>query len=249
MSRSNNQKYQQRRGKQKNRHQSENQGNLQIMQEIEPMTDAQMDAFEAWKEGYNLVLHGVPGSGKTFLALYFSLMDTIDKYSGFSTIYIIRSVVPSRSMGFLPGKQHEKEAVYEVPYKEICTKLFGRSDAYQILKQKKIIQFTSTSFLRGINLDDCIILVDEMQNMNDQELHTIMSRVGQNSKIFFCGDIKQDDLTSVRYNETSGIKDFLKVIEAMPEEHFDKIEFLADDIVRSGIVKDYILTRDKVLGT
>lgn len=212
--------------------------------DIEPITDAQRDAWEAWKEGYNLMLHGMAGTGKTFLAMYFACCDVLSRDTQYKKIYIVRSVVPTRDMGFLPGNKTEKTKVYEGPYYDICTKIFDRGDAYDVLKQKNLVEFMSTSFIRGITLDDAIIVVDEMQNMNAMELHSIMTRVGENCKIYFCGDLKQDDLTSERYHESTGLADFMRIIEQMDE--FDFVEFEADDIVRSGLVKNYIIQRDRL---
>lgn len=215
-----------------------------IRRDIKPITGAQKTAFESWNEGYNLMLHGIAGTGKTFLALYFALREVFDQNCDARKVFIIRSTVPTRNQGFMPGTKSQKEAVYEEPYGPICTEIFDRGDAYQLLKQKNMIEFRSTSFLRGVTFDNCIIVVDEMQNMSDGELHTVMTRVGQNCKIFFAGDIKQDDLTSKRYNEESGIADFIRIISNMKQ--FDLVEFFAEDIVRSELVKEYIIMRDKL---
>lgn len=221
-----------------------NRKNFTLRRDIAPLTPQQDMAFDAWNDGYNLMLHGIAGTGKTFLALYFAIKDVWDRSTPYKKVYVIRSTVPSRDQGFLPGTQRQKEAVYELPYHPICREIFNRSDAYELLKQKGMIEFKSTSYLRGATFDDCIIVVDEMQNMAGNELHTIMTRVGQNCKIIFAGDIKQDDLTSERYKEASGIKDFMRVINNMGE--FDFIEFYAEDIVRSDLVKSYIIERDRL---
>jgi phosphate starvation-inducible protein PhoH len=211
---------------------------------IKPMTENQRIAFESWNDGFNLMLHGIAGTGKTFLGLYFAINEVMKPNSRYKKVFIIRSTVPTRDQGFMPGNQKQKEAVYEEPYYDIATKLFGRGDAYQILKQKQIVQFASTSYLRGCTFEDCIIVVDEVQNMSAGELHTVMTRVGENSRIIFCGDVKQDDLTSERKKEMSGLRDFMRVINRMRE--FDFIEFQIDDIVRSKLVKSYIIERDKL---
>lgn len=211
---------------------------------IRPMTENQRIAFEAWDNGSNLMLHGIAGTGKTFLALYFAINEVMKPNSPYKKVFIVRSTVPTRDQGFLPGSQKQKEAVYEEPYYDIATKIFNRGDAYQILKQKMYVQFASTSFLRGCTFEDCIIIVDEVQNMSDGELHTVMTRVGENSRIIFCGDVKQDDLTSERKKEMSGLRNFLKIIERMRE--FDFVEFQVGDIVRSKLVKSYIIQRDKL---
>lgn len=211
---------------------------------IKPMTNNQRIAFESWRDGYNLMMHGIAGTGKTFLGLYFAIKEVMNPNSRYKKVFIVRSTVPTRDQGFMPGNQKQKEAVYEEPYYEIATKLFGRGDAYQILKQKQMVQFASTSYLRGCTFEDCIIVVDEVQNMSAGELHTVMTRVGENSRIIFCGDVKQDDLTSERKKEMSGLRDFMRVINRMRE--FDFIEFEIEDIVRSKLVKSYIIERDKL---
>lgn len=222
----------------------ENNVNFSIRRDVQPMTENQGIAFESWEDGYNVFLHGMAGTGKTFLALFFALSEVLNKKSPQKKVFIIRSTVSTRNQGFLPGTQKQKEAAYEEPYPPICQNLFERADAYAILKQKDLIEFRSTSFLRGVTFDDCVIVVDEVQNMSDGELHTIMTRVGENSRIIFSGDIKQDDLTSERFNEKSGLASFMRIINNMKE--FDFVEFYADDIVRSDIVKSYIIERDRL---
>lgn len=211
--------------------------------DIKPMTMNQRVAFEAWNRGSNLMLHGIAGTGKTFLAFHFALKELFNSNKRYKKVYVIRSTVPSRDMGFLPGSQRDKMKVYEGPYYDICSKLFERGDAYDILKQRLNIEFLSTSFLRGSTFDDCIIIVDEVQNMNDMELHTVMTRIGENCKIIFCGDVKQDDLTSKRFNEESGLTKFMNIIRNMKEFQF--VEFVKEDIVRSKLVKSYIIERDR----
>lgn len=221
-----------------------NTNSFDLDRSIRPITDAQKAAFEAWEDDYNLMLHGIAGTGKTFLALYFALSAVWNTKSPYKKVFIIRSTVSTRDQGFQPGTKAQKEAVYEEPYGPIAAQIFGRGDAYQILKQKGMVEFRSTAFLRGATFDDCIIVVDEMQNMNDGELHTVMTRVGQNCKIIFAGDIKQDDLTSKRYNEESGLRNFMRIIGNMKQ--FDFVEFFAEDIVRSELVKAYIIERDRL---
>lgn len=223
-------------------------GNLTVggnfkLSNIEPMTVAQEDVFESWDNGYQLMLHGIAGTGKTFIAMYLALKTVLEQKEQ-KKIFIVRSVVPTRDMGFLPGNQKEKMKVYEAPYYDIASKLFSRGDAYDVLKTKNLVEFMSTSFIRGITLDDCIIIVDEVQNMSAMELHSIMTRVGENCRIIFCGDVRQDDLTSERKKELSGLRDFLKIIDRMVQ--FDFVEFLPEDIVRSDLVKSYIIARSKL---
>ena len=223
---------------------TENNLNFSINSDIKPITENQRIAFESWKEGYNVFLHGIAGTGKTFLAIYFALSEVLNKKTPQKKVYIIRSTVSTRNQGFLPGSQKQKEAAFEEPYPPLCSEILERNDAYSLLKQKDLIEFRSTSFLRGVTFDDCIIVVDEVQNMSFQECDTIMTRVGENTRIIFAGDIKQDDLTSERYNEKSGIADFMRIINNMKE--YDFIEFYADDIVRSELVKSYIIEKDRL---
>lgn len=207
---------------------------------VTPKTPNQEIIFKNFINGKNLLIHGLAGTGKSFLSLYLALNE-IEEYKDFNSVTIIRSVVPSRDMGFLPGSIKEKSKVYEAPYQAICTELYGRADAYDILKQKNVINFETSSFLRGLTLDNTIIIVDECQNMTYQELNTIITRVGNNTRILFCGDYRQTDL---KYNdERSGLFTFMKILNKMPR-YFTTIELHENDIVRSGLVKDFIIKKN-----
>jgi phosphate starvation-inducible PhoH-like protein len=208
---------------------------------IKPKTQNQELVFKDFTNGKNLLIHGLPGTGKSFISLYLALSE-IENFRNYHKVVVIRSVVPSRDMGFLPGSIKEKSKVYEQPYYEICKELYGRGDAYDILKNKNIIEFQTSSFLRGLTLDNSIIIVDECQNMTYSELSTIITRTGQNSKIIFCGDYRQTDL---KYDdEKQGIFYFMRILKNM-HKHFSCIEFMEDDIVRSGLVKEFILTKSR----
>lgn len=214
------------------------------MFDVKPLTVTQEEVFHAYNNDMNLMLHGVAGTGKTFLATYLALRDVLSGHEGKKKIFIVRSVVPTRDMGFLPGNQKEKARAYEAPYFTICNELFGRGDAYETLKSKNVIEFITTSFIRGITLDNSVVIVDECQNMAAMELHSVMTRIGQNTKIMFCGDTRQDDLTSERKKEESGLSEFMRILKRM--KSFDFIEFGEDDIVRSDLVKEYIITRNRL---
>lgn len=208
--------------------------------EYEPITINQKKAFDAWDEGDNLILAGSAGTGKTFIALYMALEELLDPDSFFRKVIIIRSIVPTRDIGFLPGTMEEKKDVYTIPYKNICSELFGDKSAWNKLITAKHIEFESTSFIRGSTFDDAIIIVDEMQNLTFHELDSVITRVGQNSKIIFCGDYKQSDF---KYkDEKDGLFKFMTIIEHMKD--FSTIQFGWDDIVRSGMVRDYIMTKE-----
>jgi predicted ribonuclease YlaK len=188
----------------------------------------------------HLVMHGMAGTGKTFLSLYCALYEVLNKTGLQEKVHIIRSAVPSRDMGFLPGSAKDKMKEYESPYYEICGELFGRGDAYDLLKQKKLVEFTSSSFLRGKTFKNCFVVVDEIQNMSDQELNTIMTRIGRDARVIFCGDLRQNDMVKTR----SGLRDFLRILREIPD--FSLIEFGIDDIVRSGVVRQYLIARQKL---
>jgi predicted ribonuclease YlaK len=204
---------------------------------ISPLTPNQELAFKAFQSDDQIILHGVAGTGKTYISLWHALKEVLNPNSKYKRIIIVRSVVPSRDMGFLPGTAKEKAKVYEEPYQAICDDLFGRGDGYEILKTRKLIEFTTTSFLRGLTFDDSIIIVDEVQNLAPGEIHTIMTRVGERSRIIFCGDFRQSDLA--KETDRKGLLTFMRIADRM--ECFTKIEFQANDIVRSKIVKQYIL--------
>ena len=209
---------------------------------FEPLTENQKKFFDAYKrQDYFIALHGVAGTGKTFIALYKALEEILDKANPFKKIIVVRSAVQSREIGHLPGDADEKLEIYQQPYRQICETLFGRKDAWQRLAEQNYVEFISTSFIRGMSFDDAIIIVDEMQNMNFEEIDTVMTRVGYRSKIIWCGDYRQTDLR--RSNDKSGILKFFDIAHHMAS--FTRIEFTADDIVRSSLVKDYILAKLK----
>jgi predicted ribonuclease YlaK len=219
--------------------------NLDIMRTIEPLTDNQEQFFKDYKQDQNIVAYGCAGTGKTFIALYNALKDVLDERSPYEKIYIVRSLVATREIGFLPGDHEDKSSLYQIPYKNMVKYMFEMPDdasfemLYGNLKTQGTISFWSTSFIRGTTLDNAIIIVDEFQNLNFHELDSIITRVGENSKIMFCGDATQSDL--VKTNEKNGIIDFMRILRIMPS--FNVIEFGAEDIVRSGLVKEYILAK------
>ena len=217
----------------------------ELLLDIEPLTDNQKKLFESYDAGKHLVAHGVAGSGKTFLCLFKALQDVLSECTPYEKIYIVRSLVPTREIGFLPGSHEDKASLYQIPYKNMVKYMFQMpSDAdfemlYGNLKAQETISFWSTSFIRGTTLDNCIIIVDELENLNFHELDSIITRVGENTKILFCGDASQSDL--IRQNEKNGVVDFMKILRQMPS--FDIIEFEVADVIRSGLIKEYIITK------
>jgi predicted ribonuclease YlaK len=219
--------------------------NSDFLVDIQPLTENQEQLFKSYKEGKHLVAYGCAGTGKTFITLYNALRDVLDERTPYEKVYMVRSLVSTREIGFLPGDHDDKSALYQIPYKNMVKYMFQMaSDAdfemlYGNLKAQETIKFWSTSFLRGTTLDNAIIIVDEYQNLNFHELDSIITRVGENSRICFCGDARQSDLTKT--NEKNGILDFMKIIRSMPS--FDVVEFGIEDIVRSGLVKEYIVAK------
>ena len=221
--------------------------NADMMTEVEPLTPNQGRIFEAWDEGKHMFIYGCAGTGKTFTVLYKALKDVLKDNADYEKVYLVRSLVATREIGFLPGSHEDKADIYQIPYKNMVKYMFELgSDAefdmlYSGLKSQNSIDFWSTSFLRGVTLDNAVIIIDEMQNLNFHELDSIITRVGEGSRIIFCGDGKQSDLT--RTTEKGGIHDFMRILERMPDD-FALIEMGVDDIVRSGLVRNYLITKD-----
>lgn len=208
------------------------------MRDVQPMTGTQRRVFESWDAGLDLMLSGYAGTGKTFLASFLALSTGLK-------VYIVRSAVPTRDMGFMPGNAKEKAAMYEGPYVDACNKIFGRGDAYELLTQKGHVEFVTTSYLRGLTLDNCVVICDEMQNCTFHELDTLMTRAGENCRLIFLGDVTQSDF--VRDSDKKGLKKFMTIISEI--RSFELIEFGISDIVRSEKVKDYIITKDRLNGS
>lgn len=225
----------------KNSKQYRNQTNGIELKAIKPKTYSQEMVFEAFFENH-LLLHGCPGTGKSFISLYLALREILEygHQSKFQKIVIVRSAVQTRDIGFMPGSLAEKISFFEVPYKDIVNDLCGRGDAYEVLKQKGIIEFMCTSFVRGLTMDNSIIIVDEAQNNTGHELDSVITRVGDNSKIIFCGDFYQSDLKG---RDKDGFKSFIEVLGKI--KGIERVEFSKDDIVRSKFVKDYIIAREE----
>jgi predicted ribonuclease YlaK len=222
--------------------------NADLLLDIDPLTENQEKLFDSYDNQKNLVAYGAAGTGKTFITLYNALKDVLDERSPYEKIYIVRSLVATREIGFLPGDHEDKSSLYQIPYKNMVKYMFQMPDdaafemLYGNLKTQGTISFWSTSFIRGTTLDNAIIIVDEFQNLNFHELDSIITRVGENTKIMFCGDATQSDL--IKTNEKNGIVDFMRILRAMPS--FDIVEFGVEDIVRSGLCKEYIIAKTEL---
>ena len=222
--------------------------NSGYLTQIKPLTPSQEKVFDAFSKQKNLYLYGAAGTGKTFIGMYLALQEILNEQSSYDKLYIVRSLVPTREIGFLPGDEEDKAALYQVPYQNMVQFMFEMPNEqafnglYDKLKSQGTLFFLSTSFLRGLTFDNTIVIVDECQNLNFHELDTIITRVGQDSKIVFCGDFDQTDLQKT--NEKNGLHDFLRILEEM--EEFNCTEFTIGDIVRSGFVRSYLINKIKL---
>ena len=219
--------------------------NSDMLVDIEPLTPAQEKVFSEWESDKNLFMYGAAGTGKTFIALYLALREVLKEDTPYDKVYVVRSLVSTREIGFLPGDHEDKSSLYQIPYKNMVKFMFEMPDdnsfemLYGNLKTQETISFWSTSFIRGTTLDRAIVIVDECQNLNFHELDSIITRVGEDTKIIFAGDVQQTDL--VKANEKNGILDFMSILRLMDE--FGMTEFGVDDIVRSGLIKSYLVSK------
>ena len=220
--------------------------NTNYLLDVEALTESQTVMFNEYGRGQNLFAYGCAGTGKTFVALYLALKDVLNEYTPYEKVYLVRSLVATREIGFLPGTHEDKASLYQIPYKNMVKYMFEMPDdnsfemLYENLKAQETVSFWSTSFLRGTTLDNSIVIIDECQNLNFHELDSIITRCGQDTKIIFCGDARQSDLQ--KSNERTGIIDFMKIVQSM-EEDFQMVEFGIEDIVRSGLVKNYLIAK------
>ena len=218
---------------------------IENLKTIEPLTTNQELAFKAYKDNKQLILHGAAGTGKTFISLYLALAEVLDESTPYEKVYMVRSLVPTREIGFLPGDHEDKSNLYQIPYKNMLKYNFEMpSDndfefLYTNLKAQDTISFWSTSFIRGTTFDDAVIIVDEFSNLNFHELDSIITRIGNNCRIIFSGDAAQSDL--IKSNDKTGILDFMQIVQSMPS--FECVEFGIDDIVRSGLVREYLIAK------
>jgi phosphate starvation-inducible PhoH-like protein len=213
---------------------------LEHLQPFDAITGNQQKACDYWDKGLNLILSGSAGTGKTFIAMNLALEEVLDRETPYDKLIIVRSIVPTRDIGYLPGDEEEKKQVYTLPYVGICSEIFGNGEAWTRLVMQKKVSFESTSFIRGTTFNKAIIMVDEMQNLNFHELDSVVTRVGNNCKLIMCGDYYQSDFK--REDEKRGIMDFLNIVESL--QQFELIEFSWKDIVRSDFVRDYIMTKE-----
>lgn len=213
---------------------------LEDLSDLEPLTISQKEVFDAFEKDYSIVMAGSAGTGKTYMALGLAFEEVLDKSSGYNKVVIIRSIVPTRDIGFLPGNEDEKKDAYTGPYKSICTELFNDPEAWTKLTNNGTIEFMSTSFIRGTTLSDAVVIIDEMQNLNFHELDSVITRIGQNCKFLMCGDYYQSDFDKEK--DKNGILQFLEILEML--QKFKIVEFGWEDIVRSDFVRDYIMTKE-----
>jgi predicted ribonuclease YlaK len=219
------------------------------MVKVEPLTENQEKLFKSWDDGKHLFIYGAAGTGKTFCALYKALYDCLKEVPSYENVYLVRSLVATREIGFLPGDHEDKSSLYQIPYKNMVKYMFEMGtdsefeNLYGSLKSQETIKFWSTSFLRGVTLDNAVIIIDEMQNLNFHELDSIITRVGENTRIVFCGDAMQSDLQ--RDKEKNGIHDFMRILEVMKDD-FTLIEMGIDDICRSGLVRNYLVAKNSI---
>lgn len=213
---------------------------LKDLNQIYPKTRTQEDAFHSWNENNHLLMKGSAGTGKTFLALYLALIEVLDNTTPYEKVIIVRSIVPTRDIGHLPGTEAEKSAVYEAPYGGICDELFDFKKSYANLKNAGYVEFMSTSYIRGITLNNAIVVVDEGQNLNSDELSSIITRCGYNTRYIVCGDTPQSDHS--KHKDRLALDRFQKIISRV--NSFDTVKFTHDDIVRSPLVKEWIIAEE-----
>lgn len=216
------------------------------MVNVKPLTKNQQLTFHLYSEGYSLILNGFAGCGKTFMAIYLALNELLDPESPYEKLLIVRSASPTKQQGFLPGTLEEKQAIFEMPYPPIFDKLFKKKNQYKFMKEAGLVEFESTSYMRGVTLDNTIVIFDEVSSATYHEISTIITRLGKDAKLIFCGDTLQNDLVYDR-NLQSGYEKFISIANMMPD--FRAVHFKVDDCVRSDFVKSFLVAEQRYLET
>lgn len=212
---------------------------LALVEKVVPMNETQRQMIFAFSQGLNIVAYGSAGTGKSYVGCALALEKLFKRQS--EKIVIVRSAVSSRSLGFLPGNLDEKADPYKAPYKQIINRLCGNGTAWDILIKKEMIEFITSSYVRGITIDNATVIVDEFQNCNQNEAMSILTRVGENCQVILLGDTKQTDLKK----DESCFDWVMSVAQRMPR-WFDLVHFYPKDIVRSGFCKDLIIAIEGV---
>lgn len=208
------------------------------LRHIHPLNPTQEEMFVDFMNGNHICAVGSAGTGKSFCALYLAFNQILAKDTPQDKIIIVRSAVPTRDVGFMPGTLEEKVSLYEQPYKDMCIELFGREKTYDDMKNAGVIRFVTTSFIRGLSWNNAVIIADEIQSMNFHEINTVITRCGHETKLILCGDHKQNDLLHKKTDQ-SGIGQLLRVLPHVAD--FSIVNFTKYDIVRGDFVKQWII--------
>jgi phosphate starvation-inducible protein PhoH len=211
------------------------------MKFIQPITESQRTMCQLFYQGDHILAYGSAGTGKSLIALYLAIADVLDPSKPQNQLVIVRSAVATRDQGFLPGSLDEKLSVFEGPYHDIFSYLFNRNSTYEDMKKAGVIKFVSSSYIRGLTWDNAMVVVDEVENFNMHEISSVMTRLGDHSRIILAGDLKQTDLLKSN-RDTTGMHRLIEICNRMPEVSL--IEFTQDDIVRSGFVKSWIIASE-----
>jgi len=201
--------------------------------DFRPQTDKQTEFVRKVKANIINFGTGAPGTGKTFLAIACGLEMLLN--GQVSKMIITRPTISSGpEIGFLPGTEEEKMAPFLVPIYEAIYKLLPKSLADDLFAYEKI-EIAAISFIRGRNFENCVVIVDEAENLDRKSFYLLLTRVCEGSKMIFVGDSSQIDLKVI---QDSGLKDAVQ--KFCKTQDFSVTQFGIEDCRRSHVVKEVI---------
>lgn len=196
------------------------------------LTENQRKYYEILKHNQITICTGPAGVGKSYVAMNAALNLLYDSDNQYEKIIIVRPAVEAEEkLGSLPGNVEEKLDPYIFPSYYLMNKIIGK-DAREKLKELEFVEVFALAYMRGMNIDNSILIFEEAQNSTPNQMKLLLTRIGYNSKFFISGDLEQTD----RYKDKkqTGLWDAIQKLKNVGE--IGIFEFNGDDVVRNPLI-------------